>query len=135
MVQATLTGPSWTSLESNLVYWSDLDMDKIALVKKEVRHAEWAEQVLACQRSGLSVEKWCEENGIKSKTYYYRLKRVREELLCDQIPFPIGTIEPSPPVAPVPNSAVTVRVNNMTIEIADGTSDKTITAVIRALSC
>jgi len=41
----------------------------------------WAEQICECQESGLSVRKWCEENGISTKTYYYRRKRVREELL------------------------------------------------------
>lgn len=104
-------------------------MDKIAVVKKEVQLAEWATQIQDCRSSGLTVEAWCEQHGIKSTTYYYRLKRVREEL-CEQIPFPIGTIEQPPS-----KSAVTVHANKMTVEIADGTSEQTITAVIRALSC
>jgi len=34
-----------------------------------------------CEQSGLPVKEWCEINGVARKTYYYRLKRVREELL------------------------------------------------------
>jgi hypothetical protein len=30
-------------------------------------------------QSGLSVRSWCAQNGISPKTYYYRLRRVREE--------------------------------------------------------
>jgi len=41
----------------------------------------WAKLIRECQESGLSVHQWCEENGYNTKTYYYRRKRVREELL------------------------------------------------------
>ena len=41
----------------------------------------WAKLIRECQESGLSVRQWCEENGFSTKTYYYRRKRVREELL------------------------------------------------------
>ena len=47
-------------------------------VKQEIRLREWSEQIERQQSSGLSVEQWCVKNGIKPKTYYYRLRRVRE---------------------------------------------------------
>ena len=53
----------------------------LATVKQEVRLREWAAQVEAQQPSGLTVQQWCTENGIKLKTYYYRLKKVREQFL------------------------------------------------------
>ena len=31
--------------------------------------------------SGLTVTDWCKENGINLKTYYYRLKRMRQAVL------------------------------------------------------
>ena len=104
-------------------------MDKIAVVRREVRHAEWAAQIQECRNSGLTVQQWCDQNGIGIKTYYYRLRKLREDV-CQQVPFPIGSVE-----SPAPTGAVTVRAGNMTIEIADGTSEQTIAAVIRALSC
>lgn len=104
-------------------------MDKIATIKREVKYENWAAQIQDCLSSGLTVQEWCDQNGINSKTYYYRLRRVREAS-CQQVPFPIGSVEPA-----APTSAVTVHVGNMTVEIADGTSAQTIAAVIRALSC
>ena len=39
-------------------------------VKQELRLREWSEQIERQQSSGMSVEQWCIENGIKPKTYY-----------------------------------------------------------------
>ena len=54
---------------------------KIQEVKRQVRLREWAEQINGCKQSGLTVKQWCKDNGISIKTYYNRMKRVREELL------------------------------------------------------
>lgn len=48
----------------------------ISEVKQELRLREWSEQIERQQSSGLSVEQWCDENGINPKTYYYRLRKV-----------------------------------------------------------
>jgi hypothetical protein len=50
-------------------------------VKRRIRLREWAAQINECKQSGLTVKKWCKENGIYVKTYYNRMKKVREELL------------------------------------------------------
>jgi hypothetical protein len=42
---------------------------------------EWAIQINACKQSGKTVQKWCEENGINAKTFYNRMRVVREEML------------------------------------------------------
>jgi len=49
--------------------------------KRQVQLREWVMQVSACKKSGLPVRQWCQENGVAIKSYYYHLKRVREELL------------------------------------------------------
>ena len=48
-------------------------------VNQELRLREWSEQIERQQSSGMSVEQWCVENGIKPKTYYYRLRKVRKQ--------------------------------------------------------
>lgn len=58
---------------------------EIMEVKEDVRVQRWATEVNACQESGLTVQEWCNENGIKPKNYYYHLKRVRESLLGNSI--------------------------------------------------
>ena len=59
-------------------------MNKIAKVKKEVKLAQWAEMVRSRNKSGLTVTDWCKRNGINLKTYYYRLKRMRQAV-CSEI--------------------------------------------------
>ena len=46
----------------------------ITAVKQDVRLREWAEQLEAQQASGLTVPQWCAENGIKTKSFFYRLR-------------------------------------------------------------
>lgn len=36
----------------------------ITAVKQEIRRRDWAEPVKAQQVSGITVQKWCEKNGI-----------------------------------------------------------------------
>jgi len=50
-------------------------------VKRMLKLQSWAAQVDACRQSGQTVRRWCKENGITTKAYYYHQKRVREEML------------------------------------------------------
>ena len=54
---------------------------EIAMVKKNVRLQEWNRQIEEQKSSGLSVREWCQQHGINPKTYYYHLRKVREECL------------------------------------------------------
>jgi hypothetical protein len=54
---------------------------RVQETKRQIQVREWAKQVNACNRSGLPVSRWCKENGVAKKSYYYHLKRVREEML------------------------------------------------------
>lgn len=59
-------------------------MNEIARVKKELNLRQWAEMVKWRNESGMNVTEWCKQNGINLKTYYYRLKRVRQAV-CGEI--------------------------------------------------
>ena len=59
----------------------DVKTTALAVVKQEVRLQEWSAQIEAQQASGLTVQQWCMKNGVKPQTYYYRLKKVREQFL------------------------------------------------------
>ena len=107
-------------------------MDKVTLVKREIAESQWAEKISTCRNSGMSVSAWCRENGIKVKTYYYHLRKLREKV-CEQIPVAVASL-PGQPQQPV--SAITVHdASGLTVGISDGTSPETITAVIHALKC
>ena len=53
----------------------------ITTVKRDVQLQEWTEQVKAQQESGMTVTAYCTQNGINIKTYYYHLRKVREQCL------------------------------------------------------
>ena len=54
---------------------------KVQTVKRKIRLQEWAEQIADSKQSGKTVQQWCKEKGINRKTYYNRVKVVREEML------------------------------------------------------
>ena len=43
-----------------------------------------------CQSLGLTVTEWCKLNGINMKTYYYHLRKVREQQLTENIIVPLN---------------------------------------------
>ena len=54
---------------------------KVQTAKKMMQIQAWAAQINECRQSGLTVRQWCRDNGIGLKSFYYRQRRVREELL------------------------------------------------------
>ena len=54
----------------------------ITTVKQEVRSRDWAAQIEAQQASGMTIQKWCTENGINPKTYYYHLRKLRKKCIA-----------------------------------------------------
>ena len=63
-----------------------------ALVAKQVRLKEWAQQIRDCQNrpKGMDIETWCTQNHLTRANYYYRLRRVREAYL-EQMPDSVPT--------------------------------------------
>lgn len=54
----------------------------IIAVKQEVRMRDWATRIEAWQASGMTIQKWCKENGINPKTYYYQFRKHREKCVA-----------------------------------------------------
>ena len=48
------------------------------------RLLEWSQKVADCRQSGLSVKRWCSENGTSVKTYYSWQKKVFEFMIEQQ---------------------------------------------------
>ena len=98
----------------------------LATVKQEVRLQEWSVQVEAQQASGLTVQQWCMENGVKPKTYYYHLKKVREQFLNS-----------SPAIVPlnVPQQSADIRIekNGLQISLPANISPDTLLTLVQSL--
>ena len=90
-------------------------MDEIAIVKKQVQQAEWAERIQRCSESGLTV----------SETYYYHLRKLRKEI-CEQIPVPVMTVSEE-------SHSVKISIGEVTAEIPEGISEQMMTTLIRAM--
>ena len=98
----------------------------IVAVKQEIRLQEWAAQIEAQQASGMTVQQWCAENGIKDKTYYYRLRRVREQYV---------EFVPAIVPVPVPQQCGDIRIekNGVQIYLPADISSETLTALIHEI--
>ena len=88
------------------------------------------------------VDDWCELNNVSRNYYYYYywIRRLREDF-CESLP-QIETPSEKPVTfkklevtSPLPNTraVVIIRLPHATLEIADGTSQQTIQAVLLAL--
>ena len=64
------------------------------LTVKNLQHHSWALMVQEQTRSGLSIREWCKQNDIAPKTFYYRRKQVRSELLQAASPVFAALIPP-----------------------------------------
>ena len=53
-------------------------MDKITEAKKQVKLRNWQMMYSEYQASGQTVRRWCEEKNLSTKTFYYRLRKLRE---------------------------------------------------------
>lgn len=51
--------------------------------KRITRMNEWRQLIHERQQSGQSVRAWCHQNGIRENSYYYWLRIIREEALCE----------------------------------------------------
>jgi len=112
---------------------------RVNAVTRTIQLQEWASQIQERLQSGLTVNEWCVRHGIPVKTYYYRLRRVREELLESAGSGNVLTLPERPVFAAlsVPglkNVAVTVHIGEHTAEIQDGAGTETIERVLRTLS-
>ena len=59
-------------------------MTNVLTIRKQYRMQEWAKIIQQCHSSGLSNRKFCRQNGISEKTYYYRLRQLREHAVAEE---------------------------------------------------
>ena len=112
---------------------------KVQEAKRSVRIQGWATEVSDRRQSGMTVKEWCSVQGYSVKTYYYRLKRVREEWLEAAESGNSINLQEKPVFAALPMpqtkvAAVTVRLNGCSVEILNGADATVIRQVLQAVS-
>ncbi len=111
-------------------------MDKITDAKTEFRLKQWTKIIQTCQASGMTVVSWCSQNNVKTKSYYYWLRRIRS-LACEAVSLVPQRNEPQ--IVPVAfeqinaSAVITIHLSSVSVDIHDGASRETIEAVLAAL--
>lgn len=112
-------------------------MSKISQIKKSLQLSSWAEMVKDRSNSGKTVAQWCDESGINIKTYYYHQSRVRKAMIENYskneiVPIDIDLSSPVDiPAKPV----ITIRKDNLELELSENISAENLSKILRALQC
>ncbi|RNC27930.1 MAG: hypothetical protein AWM53_02096 [Candidatus Dichloromethanomonas elyunquensis] len=116
-------------------------MDEITKVKIQFRMEQWMPLIKECQDSGMSVKSWCRQNNVTESAYYYWLKQIRRKACALQLP--VVQPESQKPVefaklqvetgTSRTGVAVIIHLPCATVEVKEGTSQKTLEAVLLAL--
>ena len=127
-------------------------MDVVTKTKMSFRKEQWKQLIMDRQASGLTIEKWCQQQGLKKSTYYKWLRIIRADA-CQSLPDPtpsitvpfvkIGVEEENPAAIlnssnpsslAKPESSIHIRLRDADITIPNGTNPKTIRATLLALT-
>lgn len=116
-------------------------MDEITPVKTKFRMEQWTQLIQDQQASGMSIKAWCQQTQIKETSYFYWLKRIRQQSCGQEITS--TQLKPDGPVTftklPMSlgktnrNPAVVINLPSASIEVMDGASFETIEAVLLAM--
>ena len=122
-------------------------MDQIT---HEIRLTHWKEIVEACNNrpAGLSARAWLEENGIKVKTYYYWLRRIRreayEQIKSDNksgltlstnrnVSYAEITLTGNTSSGPAMHPVAVISSGNLSIDISENASEEFLMKLMRAM--
>lgn len=98
----------------------------IRAIKQEVRQQKWSAQIEAQQAREMTVQQWCAQNGVNPKTYYYHLKKVREQYL--------GSAPAIEPVdVPECSSDIRIEKNGLQISLPTDVNPEILLALVREL--
>ena len=94
--------------------------------------ALWAARISECRNSGLTVKRWCKENGVGEQTYYKWQKRVFA-LAKAQHGVQFAEVTPVMGTHETASAAITVHVAGVAADIHNGADPATVETVLRIL--
>ena len=111
-------------------------MDKITEAKKQVKLRNWQMMYSEYQASGQTVRRWCEEKNLSTKTFYYRLRKLREATVKQEqheiVPVRDGLEETKALTANTDVIRITGR--GIIAELPQDISPELLTALLKGLS-
>ena len=111
-------------------------MDEIAEAKKQAKLRNWQMMYSEYQASGKTVRRWCAEQNISTKRFYYRLRKLREAVIKqEQHEIVVVKACDEETQAPTANAS-TIRITGrgITAELPQDISPELLTALLKGLS-
>lgn len=112
-----------------------MNMKKIS---HEMNLQKWSQIVQECRNSGQTTAKWCTENDINIKSYYYWQRKVCNAV-CNELAI-TNNVEKSPEFAEVilpgirsSEVAITLNLNNISLQIHNRADESVIAQTLRIL--
>ena len=111
-------------------------MGIIESISLGIRHKAWREMYESYLSSGKTVIEWCAENGISKKTFYYRLRQIRKDMIETVESHDIVPITAVPEQQKNTDSSIIIHGSGINIELPVDISSEILSAAIRGLrSC
>ena len=120
---------------------------KVQSVAHEIRLQNWKQRVKECRTSGKTVQAWCNENNINTKTYYRWQRIVCQGLSFNQPQLPMKNVETtavvnvpavfaelSAPKSLAGKIALTIERRDLQIHVYCGTDRATMEMALLALT-
>ena len=105
-------------------------MSKALEARNRYRMEEWAQIISQCRASGLSNREFCRRNGIPEKTFYYRLRKLREKAAESEITLCRIETENGPSA----EINVCLKYHGADIEVSKNTDPDALKLALRTLS-
>lgn len=97
-------------------------MDKLGSIAHRERLTLWISRIRDCRSSGMTVAKWCAEQNVGTKSYYYWLRKIRLEAL--------ETYESLPALTPRTEATSTVAPAFAEVNLLSGTTGTETAAIV-----
>ncbi|MBQ5374132.1 MAG: hypothetical protein UHS32_08075 [Bacteroidaceae bacterium] len=101
-------------------------------LNEQTKLAMWAGRISECRNSGLTVKRWCKENGVGEQTYYKWQKRVFA-LAKAQHETQFAEVTPVVGMRGTASVAMTIHVAGVSADIHNGADPSTVEAVLQIL--
>lgn len=113
-------------------------------VKHQYLLSKWTPIIRECRKSGLPVKKWCHENNVDEKQFYYWQRIIREELcVATEVPVkePLKVFAPlqiqdyhrEMPQSITPKHAMVLSIGNYRLELTNQTSPELLETVLKVI--
>ena len=109
-------------------------MNEIAQAKTQIRLRNWQVMYQSYVESGQTVSRWCAENSVKPKTFYYRLKRLREEALRQEQHDIVAVNTSENTVSAINTGVIRITGRGITAELPQDISAELLTVLLKGLS-